>query len=215
MKKLMTALVLAASVGATVLVAPSASADKPNCIDATDRANLVAVWTGDTTVQVKTTTGQGACSDVTLYFSSYSLPATYNGEKFWNNPTAYPQQMFDSKKLVLKAGESTTEAASIKLPNECTPKQVDIYLGPEVTVVGEEGHMKRGLNGNHIIQKTKDDCSQPQNPQQPKQPAQPEQQPARNTLPNTGASLGAAVGISTLTGVIGTATMHVLRRRNA
>lgn len=206
MKKLYTGIALAVTLGLAVVATPVSANPNTSCVDGSNRDNLVDIWTGDNTVQVKTESGRPVCSDVTLYFSSYSMPANYNGEKFWQNETAYPQYVFDSKKMVLAEGQTQTEVVTINLPDNCTHKQVDVYLGPEITEVGAEGHMKRAI-GSRIIQKTQDNCT----PAQTEQPKPAKELPA--VLPETGSPMAIVAGISTLTAAVSAAGMHLVRRR--
>ncbi len=129
-----------------------------NCVSGKDRDDFKGEWLSDNTVNIKTRSGGNLCKDTVVYVSSYTMPANYNGGEFFGNSTAYPQYKFATKAVTLKGGTNGNSTITIAVPDECTNFQVDAYVGPEVTVVGEKGHMGRTIKAK-IVQKTKSDCT--------------------------------------------------------
>lgn len=110
------------------------------CIDGRIQQNLLTTIAGNKAT-VKTVGGKPLCEDVTVYFSSYTMPAGYDGKGFFGNPTAYPQDLFGaSDSAVLKAGTDGAVLLTVGLPDSCENIQVDVYYGPEITLVGSNGH---------------------------------------------------------------------------
>src|SRR4051812_33648693 len=135
--KVLSKAILAVAVMASVAIVPSyaAHATTPTCVDGTIKSNLSATLVDRNTVTVGTKDQKPLCDDVTLYFSSYSLPSTYNGEKFKDNPTAIPQSLFHTTVVTLPKGMTETKTVTVTTPEACKPTQVDLYYGPEVTAI--------------------------------------------------------------------------------
>ncbi len=111
-----------------------------DCIDGKIQQNLVINWTSDGSVNVTTRDHMPLCEDVTIYLSSYTMPDNYNGQAFEGNVTAYPQPIFDSTSVTLQKGTDGTSDLYVNLPEACKNVQIDVYYGPEITTVGENGH---------------------------------------------------------------------------
>lgn len=112
----------------------------PVCINGSIQQNLVVTYLTDSTVSIKTANGTPLCDDVTIYFSSYIMPANYDGKGFYNNDTSYPQTQYSSTSTTLKKGTDGDSILSISLPSYCNNIQVDVYYGPEIKTVGVGGH---------------------------------------------------------------------------
>lgn len=211
-----TGLIVAASSFAIVAIAPHAYATNTptTCVDGSKRANLSVTWNANDSISFKTKDGKKLCNDVTLFFSSYTMPDNYDGKGFTNNPTASPQQIFDSKSFVMKKGTTGASTLKVKLPEACRNIQVDLYYAPEIKVVTSKGHGVQYITGK-IFTKTADKCTPEEKPEEkpdvPKEEAQtpptpaPEvttPTPAPESLPVTGPSLAgpvaAAAGVSAL-----------------
>lgn len=157
-KKFLVAIVLTiAGLGLSATVQPT-EASAGSCVAGKDRGDFKGEWLSNSTVNVKTRSGGNLCKDTVIYVSSYTMPADYDGGEFFGNSTAYPQYKFATKAVTLKGGTNGDTTVTIAVPDECTNYQVDAYVGPEVTVVGEKGHMGRTIKAK-IVQKTKDDCT--------------------------------------------------------
>jgi hypothetical protein len=145
--------------GVLTMVAPSVGAtDQTSCIDGSVRSNLKVTWISSNSVTVGTVGSKPLCKDVPVFFSSYTMPDTYNGQPFKNNSTASPQTIFDNQTVVLKKGTTTASAMTIKLPEACKSIQVDVYHGPKIDIVDAKGHGKQYISGK-ILQKTQDTCA--------------------------------------------------------
>ncbi len=121
---------------APVVVPPT-----PACIDGKIQQNLVITWLADDAILVTTKNDQPLCDDVEVYFSSYIMPANYDGTGFGpQNPTSFPQTIFSSVGATLLKNTLVAEAMVINLPDSCNNVQVDVYYGPEITTVGPNGH---------------------------------------------------------------------------
>jgi hypothetical protein len=148
-----------AVIGALTVAAPSASAtDQTSCIDGSVRSNLKVTWISSKSVTVGTVANKPLCEDVPVFFSSYTMPDSYNSKPFKNNPTASPQTIFDNKTIVLKKGAVAPSAISIKLPEACKHVQVDVYHGPKIDIVDAKGHGMQYISGK-ILPKTQDTCA--------------------------------------------------------
>lgn len=123
------------------------------CVDGSVKDNLVVTWQADDTVSVHTVDYAPLCSDVTVYFSSYILPANYNGQGFGGNPTSYPQNIYSSVSGVLSAGTDGSQTLGLNLPDSCNNTQVDVYYAPELTIIGAAGHSNQYISG-YIIPST-------------------------------------------------------------
>ena len=168
-------------VSGAILLSPSAGAtatDNADCVTPQGRYSMNVQWNGHDTVVVSTKNNKPVCDDVSLTFSSYTLPATYNGLGFFDNMTSTPQQLFDSVSFTLPAGSSTSAAQTIKLPESCKAHQVDVYYGAPVSVVTQPGFGQSLVDG-HIVNK-KGECviappvvTTPVEPEEPITPVAP------------------------------------------
>ena len=156
---LLTAVAVTGAI-ALVSLAPSATVQASDCVAGTDRGDFKGEWITNDTVTLKTRSGGNLCQDTTVFVSSYKMPDNYNGGDFFGNTTAYPQYKNATKTVVLKKGTNGQTTVTIPVPDECTNFQVDAYLGPEITVVGADGHQRRTIKAK-IVKATKDDCSVP------------------------------------------------------
>lgn len=161
-KKVLAAALVALSLGVFATVAPARAADdtaRPaNCIDGTVNKNYSGRWISKDTVHFKTLNDRPLCEDVTIFVSSYVMPDNYNGAPFFGNPTAYPQTQFASKKVVVKKGTNAENTVTIAVPNECKNAQMDAYIGPEIKVVGADGHQGRNI-ASKVVRKSKENCN--------------------------------------------------------
>lgn len=212
---------LAALVGAVTFVAPAAHATTTStCVDGSVRSNLAVTWNSNSNVTVATVGNKPLCNDVTVFFSSYTMPDNYNGKPFTNNPTASPQTIFGNATAVLKKGETKATTMAIELPESCKNIQVDVYYAPKIETVGPKGHANQYITGK-IINKTQAECTPetpPVTPEVPTPEAQTPETPAPVVnipevpaeLPHTGPSL-ATMTIGT---VLSTATYAAFYIRN-
>jgi len=154
----------------------------PECVDASNKSNLVYTWAGNDTVTVSFKRAAPACADTTLYFSSYTMPSTWNGAGF--NATASPQEVFDSTSVTFKAdGTPVSQTLMVKLPSKCNNVQVDLYYAPEIIkVTYPTGHGDQYIDHRLV---NKQDCSE-----QPTVPATPPAVTPANPTPSTGVVLG-------------------------
>lgn len=229
-------LVSCAAVSAIVMsfAAPVASAHASTnaCVDGSQRANFAVTWNSTDSVSVKTVNDKLLCADTTLYFSSYTLPDNYNGQGFSNNPTASPQEIFDSMHAVLKQGTTGVTDFTVKIPEACKGMQIDLYYGPEITHVTAAGHGVQYITGK-ILSKTQETCT-PVTPEEPPvvvppvvPPVEAETPPTEppvvtvtppvqlpTELPHTGTNFAAPLAISAIVSVAGyAAAMAVSKRR--
>lgn len=139
-------------------VAPCQVVEEPEvtCVDGRIQDNLLVTFLSNDTASVSTRDGKLLCEDVVVYFSSYIMPLTYNGQGFENNPTAYPQSIHGSVSATLKAGTTGTQILTVDLPDRCQNVQIDVYYAPEIREVGQNGHGTQNIL-SRIIQKA-DDC---------------------------------------------------------
>jgi hypothetical protein len=110
------------------------------CSDGRIQQNLSVLWIAENTVAVTTSNTLPLCEDVEVFFSSYVMPAHYDGGPFYGNTTAYPQHIFSSVSIVLKKGTTGNALMALDLPDRCNNIQVDVYYAPEIEVVLENGH---------------------------------------------------------------------------
>lgn len=154
------AILMTATVAGVFAVKTPAQATK--CISGTSYKQFTGTIISRDTVSVKTKTGV-LCSDVVLNVTAFTItnPA-YNGAGWKNNPTAYPQQKYATKKVTMKKGTNGAVTVTVPVPNECTNYQLDAYIGPEQTVIDTSEGLK-GTNAivGKIFNKTKTDCSEP------------------------------------------------------
>ncbi len=157
-KMVLTSLVLAVASMATFAAVGSPQVSAASCVDGKERGDFKGEWLSKDTVNVKTREGGKLCSDVTIYVSSYTMPAHYNGGDFFGNTTAYPQQKFATKAVALAGGTDGNTTVTIAVPDACTNFQTDAYIGPEVVTVGADGHMGRTIKAQ-ITKKTQTNCA--------------------------------------------------------
>ena len=119
-------------------------------VDGTDKENLQVAFPAYGAATI--TNHAPLCRAITIYFSSYVIPANYDGRGFElapgvTNPTVYPQPIFGSKQVTLPAGFMDTVTININMPAECNNVQVDVYYPPEITTVTIAGHGAQYING--------------------------------------------------------------------
>jgi hypothetical protein len=129
----------------------------PVCVDGTNRDNLHFEWSDLGTVTVRTKHHAPLCDDVTVYFSSYSLPDTYDKTGIFDD-SSIPQQLFASVSAVLLKGTSGEQTLAVDVPNACTSYQLDLYYAPEIVEVTGAGHGSQLIYGN-ITSSTVTDCT--------------------------------------------------------
>jgi hypothetical protein len=112
---------------------------QPTCIDGSIQQNLVYTYSNSGTVNVRTLNNDPLCSNITLEFSSYIMPADYNGNGFYGNPTAYPQTIASTTSATLAAGTDGEATLQITLPDSCNNIQTDLYYAPEIDMIGSNG----------------------------------------------------------------------------
>ncbi|HYH75452.1 MAG TPA: hypothetical protein VD735_05840 [Candidatus Saccharimonadales bacterium] len=233
MKKLLTVLsgvsLLASSLALSMSPAPVSATGNHNnaCVDGNNRGNLTAKWNAADSITFSTANGKLLCNDVTVFFSSYTLPDNYNGNGFTNNPTATPQDIFDSASTVMKKGTTGATTLKIDLPEACKHMQVDLYYAPEIKLVTAAGHGNQYITGK-IIEKTEDTCTPvtPEEPpvvvppvvppveaQTPPTPAPVVTTPAPVELPHTGISTAAAIVMSAVAGTAAYAVAYATSKR--
>lgn len=132
---------------ATIPVPPA-----PTCVDGTIQQNLNVSYTAKGSVTVQTVNDAPLCSDVSIDFSSYTMPAGYDGRGFYltydqndpsknvPDPTAFPQTIFDNASATLKAGTDGLTTLTVELPDSCNNTQTDVYYAPEQTTIGATGN---------------------------------------------------------------------------
>lgn len=81
------------------------------------------------------------CQDVTVWFSSYTLPKNYDNSGLFGGPTSYPQARYASTKIVMQKGTTGEQTVRVKEPNLCeTAAQFDIYpREQEITQITDKG----------------------------------------------------------------------------
>jgi hypothetical protein len=128
------------------------------CINGKLKTNLKLTWLADNSVTVTTRNGAPLCDDVTIFFSSFTLPAGYNDTGLFND-TAMPQAKYSATSAVLKKGTPGGATLTIDLPDACTDYQKDVYYGPELLVVDPNNRLgaQRRLFGK-IYPNTQTDC---------------------------------------------------------
>jgi hypothetical protein len=143
--------------GATAMQ-PVTQSSNTTCIDGSKVANLDFSSDKLGVVTVFTVNDQPLCDDVTVYLSSYSLPATYDNSGAFND-SALPQRLYSSSSAVLSKGTSGGETITVDVPDACVPYQLDLYYGPEVTsVTATSDHGSQLIYGN-IIKATETNCA--------------------------------------------------------
>lgn len=169
---------IAAIVTATLSSTPATHATSTDCASATDRSNIVYTWNSNSEITV--TLKKPVCTDLSLYFSSYEMPDTWDQKGF--NSTAVPQTWKASDGVVFKANEAvSTKTMTVKLPDACKNAQIDLYFGPEITNLPNTGHGAQYIS--HKFQTMTGECETPVVPVTPVTPETPTTPPE---LPHTG-----------------------------
>lgn len=197
------------------------------CVDGSKQSNLTATWVTNGNVTVKTLKDKLLCNDVTVFFSSYTMPDNYNGQGFNNNPTAVPQDVYKSVSATMKKGTNGASNLKVQLPEACKNIQVDLYYAPEIKHVDVYGHGAQYITGK-MLQKTVKDCT-PETPVTPEVPIVPvpeAQTPETPTpvvmvptaapveLPHTGSALDLSIAFATIIGsVTYAATLAITKRQ--
>lgn len=109
-----------------------------DCVDGHTQQNVVVNFLDKNTVQIGSKDNKPFCEDQDIYFSSYIMPSTYDGNGF--NNTAYPQTKHSSTHKLFEKNMPVAEVMTIDLPDECNNTQVDVYYAPEITMVDSGGH---------------------------------------------------------------------------
>ncbi|MGB4768792.1 MAG: hypothetical protein WBP22_06095 [Candidatus Saccharimonas sp.] len=176
--------VVVALLSAVFATNASVGATSNTCADPMDRNNISYVWTGLDKISV--TTKKPVCKDLTLYFSSYEMPDTWDKKGF--NATAVPQVWKASSSVTFKANAPiSTKEMTVILPSECKNAQIDLYFGPEITNLPNTGHGGQFISAKYQTMK---DCT-PATPEVPVTPTTPETPSTPSTpteLPHTGAA---------------------------
>jgi hypothetical protein len=129
-----------------------------SCVDGTIRSNLEYDWSEETgTVTLRTVNSALLCNDVTVYLSTYVLPANYDNSGIFDD-SSLPQTHFDSATAVLQKNTTGDITLQVKTPDACTPFQMDIYYAPEIVDVPYTGHGAQLIYGN-IHPSTQTDCT--------------------------------------------------------
>lgn len=123
-------------------VAPASTAQAETCLPNT-ASSFETVWPdrankpGEAIVRAK----GPLCQDVTVWFSSYTLPKNYDNSGVFGGPTSYPQARFASTKIVMKKGAASEQTVRVEEPNLCeTAAQFDIYpRDQEITTITDKG----------------------------------------------------------------------------
>ncbi len=73
-----------------------------DCVDGHTQQNVIVNFVNKNTVQIGSKDNKTFCEDEDIYFSSYIMPANYDGNGFANNNTAYPQAMYSGTHTLFK-----------------------------------------------------------------------------------------------------------------
>lgn len=220
MKSLFSRVCASVVLGVAMLLgsgATAAATTQSTCVDGTKRSNLSVTWNANDSVTVKTVGDKALCADTKLYFSSYTMPDNYDGTGF-GGPTSYPQQLLKTETAVLKAGTNGKTTMTVKIPESCKNMQIDLYYGPEITVVTAAGHGAQYISGK-VLSKTTSTCAVVP-PVVPQEEAQTPATPAPvvvvaapvTTLPSTGMGAGMVLALAGTMVVAGTAAAQVALR---
>lgn len=159
-----------------------AGATAIDCASPTDRNNITYTWKSNDKINVSLK--KPVCEDLTLYFSSYEMPDTWDQKGF--NATAVPQVWKASSSVTFKAKAAVVaKDLTVALPSECKNAQIDLYFGPEITNLPNTGHGAQYIT--HKFQTMKD-CEPvtPVTPVEPETPVTPEEPTTPAELPKTG-----------------------------
>lgn len=136
--KFVSGILIGIGVMASLFVASptfAASQTSQACVDGTDRTNLSATLGDRGSVTVGTVGNKPLCDNLTLNFSSYSLPDGYNGQGFVNNSTAIPQTQFANTTVSFTKGSTDPITVKVPTPDACKPTQIDLYYGANQTSI--------------------------------------------------------------------------------
>jgi hypothetical protein len=211
------------SLGALLVLASASVASLPvsatnNCVNAFantvsnnvyTQTNLKTSWNGASQVTVSTKDGKPVCEDATIFFTSYTMPDTWNQDTAHPfNSTAKPQVKFDSVSVTFKKGVANPSATlKVKMPADCKNVQTDLYFAPEVTKIVTTGHGSKLIS--HKLQPRTGECKVTVN-EPPKETPQVLGESTPVELPKTGNSAltGAIVAV-----VAAAATYAVVLKR--
>lgn len=149
-----------AALAANAVVQPVLAAAS-GCTNGTSYKDFNGTRTGRDTLTVWPK--KKLCKDAKVNFTTFEvLNKNYNGKPFKNNPTALPQASIWNKTVTLKKGSTSKVTVKMGLPDDCTPYQIDAYVGPVQTKITTSA----GLKGTRAIvaklfDKLKDDCTPP------------------------------------------------------
>lgn len=154
---------VSAALTSAALLGANTPAEATSCTAGSSYKDFTGTLDSKDTITVWTKDNLKLCSDVSINITSYTIDnPNYNGQQFKNNPTAIPQSKFATKTVIMKKGTNGKTTLTVDVPNECTPYQIDAYIGKPQTVIDTS----EGLKGTNAIvyrlfDKTKDDCSVP------------------------------------------------------
>lgn len=198
--KLVSGMIISIGVISSLFAAPAAFAGGQNCVDGSVKSNLSATLKERGTIEIATADGMPLCNDVTLNFSSYTLPDNYNGKGFTDNATAIPQTQFSNTVVTLERGMTKPVLATVSTPPACKATQIDLYYGPNQTQINtSEGILNHEAVTGKVYNAT-ESCAtattvQPTASVTPTAPAAE----TTRSLPSTGASpVLTAIGTSVL-----------------
>lgn len=161
-----------------------AGATSTDCANPTDRNNITYSWKSNDKISVSLK--KPVCEDLTLFFSSYEMPDTWDQKGF--NATAVPQVWKASSSVTFKAKAAVaSKDLTVALPSECKNAQIDLYFAPEITNLPNTGHGAQYIT--HKFQTMKD-CTPvtPVTPVEPETPVTPTEPTTPTELPQTGAA---------------------------
>lgn len=117
---------------------------QPSCVDGSQGhfSNAFSYeWINNHQIKV-TKKSVTLCAAVTLYFSSYSMPNSWDGGGF--NASAAPQTKYgnsDSHTFDTTSAQGEVATLTVTLPGPCVNTQVDLYYAPEINTVNyPQGH---------------------------------------------------------------------------
>lgn len=158
--------VLAGFVVAVAAVAALSGTSTPasatdSCTNGTKYTDFDGSYTGRDTMTVWTKGNKPLCKDVNVNFTAFEvLNKNYNGKPFKNNPTALPQQKFYNKTVTLKKGTNGKTTVKVQVPDDCTPYQIDAYIGPvQSKITTSEGLVDTTAIVGKLFDKKKANCS--------------------------------------------------------
>lgn len=173
------------------------------CVDGKNRNNLTVTWNADTS-SATVTPKAALCADTTIYMSSYLMPDNYDGSGF-GGPTSFPQTVVDTTTAVLTKGAPKAVTMTVKVPDPCKSKQVDVYYGPEIKVVDQKGHAGQYISGGPV--KGTGECT----PEPTPIPLTPVTPTTPAVLPSTGA--GSTIALFAAIAAVAGGIHYVVRRK--